>query len=122
VDGGVPFAEGHDAGAMRVDGGVSFAEGHDAGTLRADGSVSFAEGHDAGTLRADGGVSFAERLDALQCVGTAPFFQRPATKRKCHFRHSPLAIRHSSFVIQKKSPPAFAGGLSKLGFDLWIIC
>ena len=68
-----------------------------------DGGVPFAEGHDAGAMRVDGSVSFAQWRDALQCVGTAPFFQRPATKHKCHFRHSPLAIRPGFGFAQPKS-------------------
>jgi hypothetical protein len=40
--------------------------------------------------------------------------------------HSLLFILYSPFALrpspQKKSPPAFARGLSKLGYDRWITC
>jgi hypothetical protein len=86
---------------------------------------SFVEGRDAGAVRVDGSVSFAQWHDALQCVGSAPFFQRSAAKHKCP---SPFAFRpgfgfaQPKSPLKKKSPPAFAEGLLKLGFDLWIIC
>jgi hypothetical protein len=65
---------------------------------------------------ASGPLLFSKGL--LQNI-SATFALRPSPFA---LRRLPLAIRLSSFVIQKKSPPAFAGGLSKLGFDLWIIC
>jgi hypothetical protein len=44
------------------------------------------------------------------------FFKGLLQIKRAAIRHSSFATRHSPFVIQKKSPPAFAGGLLKLGY------
>gem|GEM_PF-5208942 len=56
--------------------------------------------------------------DAQQCEGRTAvrLYRSFSTKARRKSRELPFATRHSSFVIQKKSPSAFAEGLLKLGY------
>jgi hypothetical protein len=108
VDGGVPFGEWLDAGAVRVVLGCFFC------------SVARRRGGEGGI-----GV-FLLLSGATHCSASVPLLFSKGMLQNVSatfaIRPSPFVICHLSFVIQKKSPPAFAEGLLKLGFDLWIIC